>query len=42
MGAPDYHRVAPEEMRRDGERAVELENLVAERTERWIALEDRT
>jgi len=42
MGSADYHRVAPEEMRRDGERAVELENLVAERTERWITLEDRT
>jgi ATP-binding cassette subfamily F protein uup len=42
MGTPDYHRVAPDEMRRDGERAVELESLIAERTERWIALEDRT
>ena len=42
MGSADYHRVAPEEMHRDGERAVELENLVAERTERWITLEDRT
>ena len=42
MGAPDYHRVAADEMRRDGERAVQLEGLIAERTERWIALEDRT
>jgi len=42
MGGPDYHRLAPEEMRRDGERAVELERLIAERTERWIVLEDRT
>ena len=42
MGGADYHRVAPDEMRRDGERAVELERLVAERTERWITLEDRT
>jgi ABC transport system ATP-binding/permease protein len=42
MGGADYHRAAPDEMRRDGERAVELERLVAERTERWITLEDRT
>jgi ATP-binding cassette subfamily F protein uup len=42
MGGADYHRAAPAEMRRDGERAVELERLVAERTERWITLEDRT
>jgi ATP-binding cassette subfamily F protein uup len=42
MSAADYHRVAPDEMRRDGARAVELEHLIAERTERWIALEDRT
>ena len=41
MSAPDYHRAAPDEMRRDGERAVELESLLAERTERWITLEDR-
>jgi ATP-binding cassette subfamily F protein uup len=42
MSAADYHRAAPDEMRRDGERVVELENLIAERTERWINLEDRT
>jgi ATP-binding cassette subfamily F protein uup len=42
MSGADYHRLAPEEMRRDGARAVELENLIAERTERWITLEDRT
>jgi ABC transport system ATP-binding/permease protein len=42
MGGADYHRAAPDEMRRDGERAVELESLIAERTERWITLEDRT
>jgi ATP-binding cassette subfamily F protein uup len=42
MSAADYHRAAPDEMRRDGERAVDLENLIAERTERWIKLEDRT
>jgi len=42
MGGADYHRVAPDEMRRDGERAVELETLIASHTERWITLEDRT
>ncbi|HEX6397876.1 MAG TPA: ATP-binding cassette domain-containing protein, partial [Steroidobacteraceae bacterium] len=42
MGGADYHRVAPEDMRRDGERVVELETLIADRTERWITLEDRT
>jgi ATP-binding cassette subfamily F protein uup len=42
MGGPDYHRVAPDEMRRDGERAVELETQIAERMERWINLEERT
>jgi ATP-binding cassette subfamily F protein uup len=42
MSGADYHRLATEEMRRDGARAVELENLIAERTERWITLEDRT
>jgi ATP-binding cassette subfamily F protein uup len=42
MSSPDYHRAAPDEMRRDGERAVELDALLAERMERWIALEERT
>ena len=42
MGGADYHRVAPDEMRRDGERAVEPETLIAAHTERWITLEDRT
>jgi ATP-binding cassette subfamily F protein uup len=42
MSGADYHRTAPDEMRRDGARAVELEALIAERTERWITLEDRT
>jgi ATP-binding cassette subfamily F protein uup len=41
MSSPDYHRVAPEEMHRDGARAVELETLIAERMERWVSLEDR-
>jgi ATP-binding cassette subfamily F protein uup len=42
MSADDYHRIAPDEMRRDGQRAVELESLIAERMERWINLEERT
>jgi ABC transport system ATP-binding/permease protein len=42
MCAPDYHRIAPDEMRRDGERVVELETRLAQRMERWIALEERT
>jgi ATP-binding cassette subfamily F protein uup len=42
MCAADYHRTAPDEMRRDGERAVQLEALIAERMERWITLEERT
>jgi hypothetical protein len=41
MSAPDYHRTPADEMRRDGERAAELEALVAERMERWVALEER-
>jgi ATP-binding cassette subfamily F protein uup len=42
MSSPDYHRAAPDDMRRDGERAVEIEALLAERMERWVALEERT
>jgi ABC transport system ATP-binding/permease protein len=42
MSDADYHRVAPEEMRRDGERAVELDALIAGRMERWIELEEKT
>jgi ATP-binding cassette subfamily F protein uup len=41
MSSADYHRVAPVEMRRDGDRTVELEALLAERMERWITLEER-
>jgi ATP-binding cassette subfamily F protein uup len=41
MSGADYHRVAPDEMRRDGERAVEIETLLAERMERWIQLEEK-
>jgi len=42
MSGADYHRMAPDEMRRDGERAVEIEALLAERMERWVELEERT
>jgi ATP-binding cassette subfamily F protein uup len=42
MSGADYHRVAPDEMRRDSERTVELETLIAERLERWVKLEERT
>jgi ATP-binding cassette subfamily F protein uup len=38
----DYHQVAPEEMRRDGERIARLETLIAERMERWVQLEERS
>jgi ABC transport system ATP-binding/permease protein len=41
MSTPDYHRLTPEEMRRDGERAVQIESMLAERMERWINLEER-
>jgi ATP-binding cassette subfamily F protein uup len=41
MGGADYHRVVPDEMRRDGERAVELETLISQRMERWVSLEER-
>jgi ATP-binding cassette subfamily F protein uup len=42
MCGPDYHHCAPDEMRRDGERAVELEHLIAQRMERWLTLEEKT
>jgi ATP-binding cassette subfamily F protein uup len=42
MGAADYHRVATDEMHRDGARAVELETLLAERMERWVNLDERS
>jgi ABC transport system ATP-binding/permease protein len=41
MCGPDYHRTAPDEMRRDGERAVELEALLSQRMERWVNLEEK-
>jgi ATP-binding cassette subfamily F protein uup len=42
MSGADYHKCAPEDMRRDGERAVEIETLLAERMERWVELEEKT
>ncbi len=42
MSTADYHRVATDEMHRDGARAVELETLLAERMERWVDLEERS
>lgn len=42
MGGADYHRASPDEMRRDGERAAELETLLLERMERWVSLEGKT
>jgi ABC transport system ATP-binding/permease protein len=42
MCAADYHRIAPDEMRRDGERTAELDALIAERMERWVLLEEKT
>jgi ATP-binding cassette subfamily F protein uup len=41
MGGADYHRASPDEMRRDGERAAELETLLLERMERWVSLEGK-
>jgi len=37
--AQDYHRAGPEQMRRDRERAVELETLIHSSMERWEQLE---
>ncbi len=41
MSGADYHQASPDEMRRDGERAVELETLLLERMERWVSLEGK-
>jgi ABC transport system ATP-binding/permease protein len=37
--APDYHRAGAEQMRRDRERAAELETLIAAGMDRWEALD---
>ncbi len=39
--APDYHRQGPDVARRDRQRAEEVEHLLAEKFERWAALEDK-
>ncbi len=41
MCAPDYHRLGPEAHKRDRQRAAEIEHLLAEKFERWAALEDK-
>ena len=41
MCGSDYSRTPPDEMRRDGERAVELETLISQRMERWVSLEEK-
>jgi len=41
MSGGDYFRAAPDEMRRDAERAAELESLISQRMERWVSLEER-
>jgi ATP-binding cassette subfamily F protein uup len=42
MSDASYFQCAPEEMRRDGERAAQLDTLIAERMERWVLLEEKT
>jgi ATP-binding cassette subfamily F protein uup len=42
MAGDDYYRSSPEEMRQDGERAAELENVIAQRMERWVSLEEKS
>ena len=37
--APDYHRVSADQIRRDRERAAELDTLIASSMERWEQLE---
>ena len=41
MCAPDYHRQGPDAHKRDRQRAAEIEHLLAEKFERWAALEDK-
>jgi hypothetical protein len=42
MCAADYHQTPPDDMRRDAERAAELDHLIAQRMERWVLLEEKT
>ena len=39
MSAPNYHRVEPQDMRADSERAAALEALLQEKFDRWELLE---
>jgi ATP-binding cassette subfamily F protein uup len=42
MCAADYYLAGADVMHRDGERAAELETLIADRMERWVFLEEKT
>jgi ATP-binding cassette subfamily F protein uup len=42
MSRPDYHRVGPEQIKADRQRAEVIEHELAEKFERWSALEQRT
>jgi len=41
MSRPDYHRVGPEQIKADRQRAEAIEHELAEKFERWSALEQR-
>jgi ABC transport system ATP-binding/permease protein len=41
MSRPDYHRVGPEQIKADRQRAEVIEHELAEKFERWSALEQR-
>ncbi len=41
MAREDYHKEGGEAMRRDAERAAEIEHLLAHKLERWVELEGR-
>ncbi len=41
MSAADYHRAGPEKMKSDGVRASEIETLLAQKFERWSALDEK-
>jgi ATP-binding cassette subfamily F protein uup len=41
MSSPDYHRLDPETLRADRERALEIEHLMEEKFERWSELDQR-
>ena len=41
MSSADYHRQAPEQMKADSRQVEEIESLLAQKFERWEALESR-